>query len=110
MVQRKGLMGCVLFASTSLSTGAALAQQASAGGSANATAQSTTLEEIIVTAQKRSERLLDVPLSVTVTTGDQLAKQGDHQYGGPREGRAWIHLCAEQLRRADLHDPGHRHL
>jgi iron complex outermembrane receptor protein len=76
MVQRKGLMGCVLLASTSLSTGAALAQQASAGGSANATAQSTTLEEIIVTAQKRSERLLDVPLSVTVTTGDQLAKQG----------------------------------
>ena len=32
--------------------------------------------EIIVTAQKRSERLQDVPLSITAVTGDQLAKQG----------------------------------
>jgi len=34
------------------------------------------LEEVTVTAQKRSERLSDVPLSITATTGDQLAKQG----------------------------------
>ena len=33
-------------------------------------------DEIIVTAQKRSERLLDVPLSVTAASGDQLLKQG----------------------------------
>ncbi len=32
--------------------------------------------EIIVTAQKRSERLQDVPLSITAATGDQLVKQG----------------------------------
>lgn len=31
--------------------------------------------EIIVTAQKRSERLSDVPLSVTAATGDQLARR-----------------------------------
>ncbi|WP_158298532.1 MULTISPECIES: TonB-dependent receptor [unclassified Sphingobium] len=36
----------------------------------------TTTEEIIVTAQKRSERLSDVPLSITAATGDQLLKQG----------------------------------
>jgi iron complex outermembrane receptor protein len=34
------------------------------------------LEEITVTAQKRTERLSDVPLSITATTGEQLAKQG----------------------------------
>jgi iron complex outermembrane recepter protein len=34
------------------------------------------LEEVTVTAQKRSERLSDVPLSITAATGDQLAKQG----------------------------------
>lgn len=32
--------------------------------------------EIIVTAQKRSERLNDVPLSITAATGDQLANIG----------------------------------
>lgn len=32
--------------------------------------------DIIVTAQKRSERLIDVPMSVTAATGEQLAKQG----------------------------------
>ncbi|WP_333605271.1 TonB-dependent receptor [Novosphingobium sp.] len=35
--------------------------------------------EIIVTAQKRSERLLDVPLSVTAASGSQLLKQGISQ-------------------------------
>lgn len=32
--------------------------------------------EIIVTAQKRSERLSDVPLSITALTGDQLVARG----------------------------------
>ena len=34
------------------------------------------LQEIIVTAQKRSESLNDVPLSITAASGDQLADQG----------------------------------
>lgn len=34
------------------------------------------LEEIVVTAQKREERLTDVPLSITATTGEQLQRQG----------------------------------
>ncbi|NIJ37418.1 outer membrane receptor protein involved in Fe transport [Sphingopyxis panaciterrae] len=33
-------------------------------------------DEIIVTAQKRSERLVDVPMSVTAATGEQLSRQG----------------------------------
>ena len=35
-----------------------------------------TVEEIIVTAQKREEKLSDVPLSITAATGDQLANRG----------------------------------
>jgi outer membrane receptor protein involved in Fe transport len=33
-------------------------------------------DEIVVTAQKRVERLADVPLSITAASGEQLAKQG----------------------------------
>jgi iron complex outermembrane recepter protein len=40
------------------------------------TAAPETIGEIIVTAQKRSERLSDVPLSITAAAGDQLARQG----------------------------------
>ncbi len=35
-----------------------------------------TLQEVVVTAQKRSERLQDVPLSVTAMSGNQLADAG----------------------------------
>src|SRR6266481_7504008 len=35
-----------------------------------------SLEEIIVTAEKRSERLQDVPMSITAATGDQLKSLG----------------------------------
>jgi len=34
------------------------------------------LEEIVVTAQKRAESLADVPISLTVVSGDQIQKQG----------------------------------
>ncbi len=51
--------------------GVALAQSNSAPVPA-----STVVGEIVVTAQKRSERLLDVPASVSVTTGQQLTAAG----------------------------------
>ncbi len=38
--------------------------------------QPLTLEEIIVTAQKRSQSLQDVPVSVSVTTGAKLSEAG----------------------------------
>jgi iron complex outermembrane receptor protein len=41
-----------------------------------ATAVSDEPAEIVVTAQKRSERLQDVPLAVSVVSGDQLAAHG----------------------------------
>ena len=45
----------------------AYAQQAQASSSS---------DEIVVTAQKRVERLTDVPMSITTASGDQLTKQG----------------------------------
>lgn len=39
-------------------------------------AQDRALEEIIVTAQKREERLIDVPMSVSVLSGDDIAQRG----------------------------------
>lgn len=35
-----------------------------------------TLQEVVVTAEKRSERLLDVPMSITTATGRQLQDAG----------------------------------
>ncbi len=46
------------------------------------------LDEIVVTAQKREERLLEVPLAITAVTGDEIARRGvstlhDLQYSVP---------------------------
>jgi len=43
---------------------------------ANAAAPKTALEEIVVTAQKRQENLMDTPMSVSALTGEDLAR--DH--------------------------------
>ena len=68
-------MGRLLIAGSALGilSGQAFAQGPATADGANRTA---ALDEIVVTAQKRSERLLDVPLSVTAASGEQLAKQG----------------------------------
>jgi len=58
----------VAFAVAALCSGAAHAGEAANGG----------LEEIVVTAQKRSEKLQDVPLAVTVVSEAQL--QAQHVY------------------------------
>jgi iron complex outermembrane receptor protein len=50
------------------SSGVALAQQA-------ATANEAPLAEIVVTAEKRAEKIQDVPIAVTVVSGQQLADQ-----------------------------------
>ena len=56
-----------------VATQAATAQESSAQ---DASTQTSVLEEIVVTAQKRSERLMDVPLSITAASGEQLARRG----------------------------------
>ena len=56
--------------------GAATGQGASSKGEAvagSAAAESESAEEIVVTAQKRAERLIDVPLPVTVVNSEALS-------------------------------------
>ena len=47
------------------------------------------IEEIVVTAQKRTESVQDVPISITALSGDDLARRG---LNGPAGSGA---LCAE---------------
>ena len=47
-----------------------------ATAAANISAQSLTLEEIVVTAQKRAESLQDVPISVSAVGGDKIDEAG----------------------------------
>ena len=71
-------MRAFMLAGTAFATliaGAAMAQTAPAAGAAAAIPADDGLE-IIVTAQKRAEKLQDVPLAVSVISGDALARQG----------------------------------
>ena len=57
--------------------GAAYADESSLPtASGNSESSSGELEEIVVTAQKRSERLQDVPIAVSTASGDQLDSSG----------------------------------
>lgn len=53
----------------------AVAQMAGAAAAAD-DAATNNFDTIVVTAQKRSERLTDVPLSITALSGNQLSQQG----------------------------------
>lgn len=70
IVSRKQLI-YGLFLGSAISAWPAYAQDAAAdAGAANET------DEIVVTAQKRSERLSDVPMSITAASGDALLERG----------------------------------
>ena len=63
---------CLSIAGVSAAQNAPLAQQRSAGAG--------ELPEIIVTAEKRSERLQDVPASVSALSGDSLQDMGAQEF------------------------------
>ena len=66
-----------LLVATMLASGSFWAQGAMAeDAAAAAPAASAVPDEIIVTAQKRSERIQDVPLSITAASGEQLERRG----------------------------------
>jgi iron complex outermembrane recepter protein len=66
------LAPAVVFAQSTARGGAPLIDTSAAGGSA-ATASPDALEEITVTARRKSERLSDVPLTVNVKSSEVLA-------------------------------------
>jgi iron complex outermembrane receptor protein len=57
----------------------AAAQQAAGATPAN---PGNTLQEIVVTAQRRAQSLLSVPLSITASSGQQLQKAGIRELAG----------------------------
>lgn len=65
-----------MLATVSGATMAHASAAANAAGAENAATGATQLGEIVVTAQKREQRLQDVPISVTALSGDQLSRQG----------------------------------
>jgi iron complex outermembrane receptor protein len=78
-VLTKLLLSVAILTTSSLCSSFVLAQNAAptgAAGQPGASVESSPLEEIIVTAEKRSERLRDVPMSITAVTGSQLQDQG----------------------------------
>jgi len=75
-------MGLLLGAALPLvaaSAGTAVAQDTGAGETATQQTAATG-NDIIVTATRRPQTLLDVPLSVAVVSGDSLAKMGTRQF------------------------------
>lgn len=62
--------------STSAGAASSASAQAAIPAPAGQEANQTSMGDIIVTAQKRSERLSDVPLSITVASGEQLRSRG----------------------------------
>jgi len=74
--QRTGLLLTAIGASLTLFAASCFAQEASSAAKGDADQASDEMEEVIVTAQKREERLRDVPLSITAISGDQLAADG----------------------------------
>jgi iron complex outermembrane receptor protein len=56
--------------------GAAAAAVLAAGAARAAEAGSQTVGEVVVTAQKRTERLIDVPMSVAAISGEQVHASG----------------------------------
>ena len=73
------LLLSVAILTSSLCSTIVLAQEAAPSGAAGqppAVTDATAVDEIIVTAEKRSERQRDVPMSISAVTGSQLQDQG----------------------------------
>lgn len=74
-MQKTWFLSGVCAGALALTAGTAAAQQAGTPRPAGA-ANETSVSEVIVTAEKREERLVDVPASVTALTGQSLSAQG----------------------------------
>jgi iron complex outermembrane receptor protein len=72
------LLPCVVVATAATGSLSAAAQTPAAPAAANS---DVTLEEVIVTAQRRSERAQDVPIAVTALSSTELEDRGVRQAG-----------------------------
>lgn len=78
-MNRRSIGRVALLATTMLAAfpAAALAQQTTSPTQAPAqAAEDTEVDEVVVTARRREERLQDVPIAVTALSADQLARDG----------------------------------
>ncbi len=85
ILSRSALFGCALLASSHALAQATPTQPANSDGTGpqmaeQGTPQDATSNDIVVTAQKREQRVQDVPLAVQVLTGDTLEAQGVRQF------------------------------
>src|SRR5580698_2262489 len=72
----RGIKKSALALAAAIAVTPAIAQVSSNGGSGNSAGKDDSIPEIIVTAQRRSESVLSVPMSITATSGPDLEKQG----------------------------------
>jgi iron complex outermembrane recepter protein len=70
---------CLLAALPLVTAGRAAAQDTAAAAPSGAASQYDGLEEIVVTAQRKSENVLRVPVSISAATGQQLISEGIEQ-------------------------------
>lgn len=76
---RFGARASALISASTLICVPAIGQTGKAGSVAQLSsggADQTEIGDIVVTAQKREERLSDVPISITAASGDELARRG----------------------------------
>ncbi|HEX7759755.1 MAG TPA: TonB-dependent receptor [Caulobacteraceae bacterium] len=75
-MSRKSSLAALALAGSALAPLAAQAQAASQPPAAPAPSAATAVNEVVVTAQKRSESLVNVPIAVTAVSGSNLQKSG----------------------------------
>jgi iron complex outermembrane receptor protein len=73
---RKVVLHLLLASASTLVAGAAIAQDAAPAAPAASSSSGTGLGDIVVTAQRRAQNLLTVPLSISASTGQQLQNEG----------------------------------
>jgi outer membrane receptor protein involved in Fe transport len=76
------MKGVLLGSACAVALAAALPAVAQTAGSREEAVQATSVGEVIVTATRRSERLQDVPLSITAYSQEQLTAKGVVGYEG----------------------------
>jgi iron complex outermembrane recepter protein len=87
-----GITGAVF---TALTFSSAIAAGEAADVSGGASSAPSDLVEIVVTAQKRSERLQDIPLSVSAVTEQSLNEQGITQFTDLVSREPGLHLSQD---------------